>query len=337
MTTKKNSLYKESGVDIDAGNTAVSLIQKHIRSTFTSGVLDNFGSFSGAFEFPTQNLSNPLLISGTDGVGTKLKLAIEQDKHDTIGIDLVAMCANDILTCGARPLFFLDYMAQGKLIPERVEQVVKGIAEGCRQCGAALIGGETAEMPDMYAGQDYDLAGFIVGVVDKPAMITGESIEAGDCIVGIASSGFHSNGYSLIRQICFKHHTLTLDYQPDFATQTLGNLLLTPTRIYEPILRNAIETGCIKGMAHITGGGLLENIPRVLPDHLTMEFTSWELPPIFRWLQELGQISNEEMQRVFNLGWGMVLIIAPNHVDTIIQAISEPVTPIGTIVAKPTA
>ncbi len=338
MTGKKNA-YREAGVDIDAGNRAVDLIKAHAASTMRPEVLAGVGGFSGLFALDTARYKQPVLVSGSDGVGTKLKVAQLAGEHDTVGIDLVAMCVNDTLVCGAEPLFFLDYLACGKLVPEQVAEIVGGVAAGCREAGCALIGGEIAEMPGFYRPGEYDLAGFTVGVVERDAIWDGSKIREGDVLLGLASSGLHSNGFSLARRVLFEQRGLTagtmLQAVPGLvepARRTLGEELLTPTRIYvKSVLalrdRFAAEP-VVKGAAHITGGGLVENIPRVLPDGLkaVVHRGSWPVPPIFRLLQEdegAGRISDKEMYRVFNMGIGMVLIVAREAAADAAAALSD--------------
>lgn len=320
---KKTLSYRDAGVNIDAGNQFVEKIKSSVASTNRPGVMGGFGGFGGCFELP-ENYTQPVLVSGTDGVGTKLKLAIDLNKHDTIGIDLVAMCVNDILVLGAEPLYFLDYYATGELNTEIAASVVEGIAEGCRQSNAALIGGETAEMPGMYSKGDYDLAGFCVGVVEKQKIIDGSKVKAGDAMIAIASSGPHSNGYSLVRKIIDVSNT---DINQDFGSQdqSLGEALLAPTRIYVKALHALLPNFDIHAMAHITGGGLLENIPRVLPENAqaVINKDSWQLPDIFQWLQEHGNVETTEMHRTFNCGVGMVLITDANDVDAIIKDLKK--------------
>ena len=304
--SRKPLTYRDAGVDIDAGNTLVERIKPLVAATRRPEVLAGLGGFGGLFALPPGRYREPVLVSGTDGVGTKLKLAQKLGRHDTIGIDLVAMCVNDVLVTGAEPLFFLDYFACGKLDVEVAQAVVAGIAEGCRQAGAALIGGETAEMPDMYAAGEYDLAGFCVGAVKRESLIDGSGIAAGDALLGIASSGPHSNGYSLIRRV------LKIAENRDIDGIPAEELLLAPTRIYvKPLLALAAELP-LKGLAHITGGGLTENVPRVLPDgvHAEIELASWKPGPVFDWLAVTGRIAAEEMRRTFNCGVGMVLVVA---------------------------
>jgi phosphoribosylformylglycinamidine cyclo-ligase len=311
--------YRDAGVDIDAGNALVEKIRGSVASTRRAGVLGGIGGFGGLFELPTDRYRQPVLVSGTDGVGTKLKLAIELGKHDSIGIDLVAMCVNDILVLGAEPLFFLDYYATGKLDTEIAADVVAGIADGCRQAGAALIGGETAEMPGMYQAGDYDLAGFCVGVVEKSEIIDGSKVKAGDALIALASSGPHSNGYSLVRKVI---EVSAVDLNQPCGKVTLGEALLSPTRIYVQSIRNVLPQINIHAMAHITGGGLLENIPRVLPagTRAAIERDSWQFPPAFAWLQRAGNIENAEMYRTFNCGIGMVVIVSAEQTKTAIDA-----------------
>jgi phosphoribosylformylglycinamidine cyclo-ligase len=300
--------YRDAGVDIDAGDQLVENIKPFARRTLRDGVLAGIGGFGALFEVP-KGYREPVLVSGTDGVGTKLKLAFHLNRHDTIGIDLVAMCVNDILVQGAEPLFFLDYFACGKLAVNTATQVVKGIAAGCVQAGCALIGGETAEMPGMYPAGEYDLAGFAVGVVEKSGIIDGAGIVAGDVVLGLASSGAHSNGYSLVRRIV---ETSGVDLSSDFDGKTLGEALLAPTRIYVRPVLAALRAVRIKGLAHITGGGLVENVPRVLPSNVkaVLAKSAWPRPQLFEWLQTNGNVAEAEMHRVFNCGIGMVAIVA---------------------------
>jgi len=313
--------YKDAGVDIDAGNKLIDHIKPHAARTKRSGVVDGLGGFGALFEIP-ERYQSPLLVSGTDGVGTKLKLALEMNKHDTIGIDLVAMCVNDLIVQGAEPLFFLDYYATGKLDIETAENVIKGIADGCLQSGAALIGGETAEMPGMYSADDYDLAGFCVGVVEKSKVIDGTKVKAGDILIGLTSSGPHSNGYSLIRKVI---EVAKADLNQSFDGATLGEKLLAPTQIYVKPLLALHEKINIHALAHITGGGLLENLPRVMPDNTqaNIDTSSWNTPAIFDWLQTNGNISTEEMHRTFNCGIGMVAVVDPADVDTAVKLLNE--------------
>ena len=318
--SKKPITYKDAGVDIDAGNQFVNMIKPLVKATSRPEVLADIGGFGGLFSLNSSKYKRPTLVAVTDGVGTKLKLAFMMDKHDTVGIDLVAMCVNDVIVQGAEPLFFLDYLATGKLAPEAAVEVVKGIAEGCMQAGCALLGGETAEMPGMYAGGEYDLAGFSVGVVDNDKIIDGSSITKGDQIIGIASSGLHSNGYSLARKIFLEEMKLDLRSTPNDLDQPLGEALLTPTLIYVKSILNLIRDFSIKGIAHITGGGLLENLPRILPQHCKaiIDRDSWEKPAIFEMLREGGNIPPDEMFRTFNYGIGMTLIVPPTEVEDIV-------------------
>jgi phosphoribosylformylglycinamidine cyclo-ligase len=308
--------YKKAGVDIHAGYEAVARMKSHIDRTKIPGVMGQFGGFGGMFDLSIGDYKEPVLVSGTDGVGTKLLLAIELNKHNTIGIDVVAMCVNDIITSGAKPLFFLDYIACGKVEPEKIESIVSGVSEGCVQGGCALIGGETAEMPGMYRDDEYDIAGFSVGVVEKSEIISGDHIKAGDILIGLPSSGVHSNGFSLIRKI-ISDENLSLDKVYEGLDKTLGEELLTPTKIYvEPILK-LLQSSAVKGMAHITGGGFYENIPRILPTGLGARVNkgSWNIPPIFGFLQKTGNLSEDELYNVFNMGIGMVLVTTKETVE----------------------
>lgn len=313
--------YRDAGVDIDAGDRLVENIKPYAKCTMRPEVLAGIGGFGALFEI-SRSYRNPVLVSGTDGVGTKLKLAFQLGKHDSIGIDLVAMSVNDILVQGAEPLFFLDYFACGRLDVDTATRVVKGIAAGCEQAGCALIGGETAEMPGMYAEGEYDLAGFAVGVVEKDRIVTGLTIREGDAVIGLASSGAHSNGYSLIRKIIEKNNT---DLSADFNGETLMDVIMAPTRIYVKPVLELMKHMPVKGLAHITGGGLVENIPRVLPENVTavLQKGKWEIPPLFGWLQQQGNVAVGEMHRVFNCGIGMVLIVAPELADTAIKLLSS--------------
>lgn len=301
--------YKEAGVDIEAGYKAVSLMKQYVKSTYTQGVLGDIGSFGGCFALD-EKPDGDVLVAGTDGVGTKLKYAFIMDKHDTIGIDAVAMCVNDIIALGAKPLFFLDYIAISKLIPEKIAEIVKGVAEGCRQAGVALIGGETAEMPGFYTQGEYDIAGFSVGSIKKDKIIDGKTIKDGDVLIGLASSGIHSNGFSLVRKI-FGEDKATLTAYCEELGGVLGEVLLTPTKIYVKSLLALIEKFKIKGMAHITGGGFIENIPRMFPEGLTAQIDtqSYEVPPIFKLMQKRADISDEKIYNTFNMGIGMVLAV----------------------------
>lgn len=311
--------YRDAGVDIDAGDEFVDRIKPLVRSTFRPEVLTDLGGFGGLFRLQAKKYEDPVLVSGTDGVGTKLKIAFLMDRHDTVGIDLVAMCVNDIAVSGAEPLFFLDYFATGKLAVPKAREVVAGIAEGCRQAGCALIGGETAEMPSFYSDGEYDLAGFAVGVVDRPKIIDGKSIKPGDAIIGLASSGLHSNGYSLARRVLFDKAKLTVNSRLPELDRPLGELLLTPTRIYAKQILALIQEFPINGIAHITGGGITENLPRVFPDGVRGRINrkAWTVPPVFHALSQLGQVDREEMYRVFNMGIGLILIVPDHAADTV--------------------
>jgi phosphoribosylformylglycinamidine cyclo-ligase len=316
--------YKTSGVDIEAGYKSVELMKASIKETMRPEVLGGIGGFAGAFDLSSiKNMEEPVLLSGTDGCGTKVKLAFVMDKHDTIGIDAVAMCVNDIACSGGEPLFFLDYIACGKNYPEKIATIVSGVAEGCKQSGAALVGGETAEHPGLMPEDDYDLAGFAVGVVDKKDLITGENIKPGDALIGIASSGVHSNGFSLVRKV-FDMTEESLNTYYDELGKTLGEALIEPTRIYVKALKNVKEAGVtIKGCSHITGGGFYENIPRMLPDGVkaVVKKDSYEVPAIFKLLAEKGDISEEMMYNTYNMGIGMILAVDPADVDTTMKAL----------------
>ncbi|MDD2221099.1 MAG: phosphoribosylformylglycinamidine cyclo-ligase [Clostridia bacterium] len=326
--------YSQAGVNIAEGNRAVDLMKKSVRATYRPEVLTELGNFAGLFALNNKKYAEPVLVSGTDGVGTKLRIAQMLDKHDTIGIDAVAMCVNDILVMGAEPLFFLDYIAVGKLYPEKVADIVAGVAEGCKQANCSLIGGETAEMPGFYVGDDYDIAGFAVGVADKVKIITGKDIGAGDIVLALPSTGVHSNGFSLVRKVLLEDAKLKLEDYLDELGQTLGACLLTPTKIYVRELLPLCEQGLIKGMAHITGGGLIENVPRVLPEGVSVKIKpgSWPVPPIFSLLQKLGNIDHKEMHRVFNMGIGMVIIADTAQAEQIRQQLPQALT-IGSVVA----
>lgn len=305
--------YSRAGVDVEAGYEVVERIKKHVKRTERLGVMGAIGGFGGCFDLSQFDLKEPVLVSGTDGVGTKLMVAIQADKHDTIGIDCVAMCVNDIVAQGAEPLYFLDYIATGKNVPARLEQVVAGVAEGCVQAGAALIGGETAEMPGMYGEDDYDLAGFTVGIAEKRQMITGEKIQAGDVLVGLPSSGIHSNGYSLVRKVFFETNSFVLDEKLPELSGKLSDEILTPTRIYVEAVLPLVKKELVNGIAHVTGGGFVENLPRMLPEKLAceIELGSWPVLPIFNALEKYGEIPEMEMYEIFNMGIGMVLAVAP--------------------------
>ena len=322
-STQTGLSYRDAGVDIDAGNRLVDLIKPLAKATSRPEVLGGLGGFGALFEIPLDRYKKPVLVSGTDGVGTKLKLAMQMGKHDTIGIDLVAMCVNDLVVAGAEPLFFLDYYATGQLNPEVASQVVQGISVGCQQAGAALTGGETAEMPGMYQGEDYDLAGFCVGIVDKDKIIDGSKVKAGSALIGLASSGAHSNGYSLIRKI-LEHSNTSLD--SPFADGTLGEALLEPTRIYVKAILDLLNQGIeLQAISHITGGGLLENIPRVLPGQTAAVINahSWTQPELFQWLQKAGKVDPYEMYRTFNCGVGMVICVNESEVDETLSILKQ--------------
>ena len=316
--------YKNAGVDIEAGYKSVELMKKYVKETMRPEVLGGLGGFSGAFSLAAmKDMEKPTLVSGTDGVGTKLKLAFLLDKHDTIGIDCVAMCVNDIACAGGEPLFFLDYIACGKNYPEKIATIVKGVADGCKQAGAALIGGETAEMPGFYPENEYDLAGFAVGIVDESKLIDGQSIREGDTLIGIASSGVHSNGFSLVRKV-FPMTEVALSRYCDELGRTLGEALLEPTKIYVKALKEVKSAGVtIKGCSHITGGGFYENIPRMLPDGIAakISLSSYEIPAIFRMLQRTGNIEERMMYNTYNMGIGMVLAVASEDVDKTLDAL----------------
>jgi phosphoribosylformylglycinamidine cyclo-ligase len=318
-------LYRDAGVDIDAGNALVQAIKPLARSTRRAGADADLGGFGALFDLKAAGFQDPILIAANDGVGTKLKIAIDTGRHDSIGIDLVAMCVNDLLAQGAEPLFFLDYFACGKLDVETARAVVAGIAEGCRQAGCALIGGETAEMPGMYAGEDYDLAGFAVGAVERGEVLPRRDIAAGDVLIGLPSSGVHSNGYSLVRRLVAEERLAWDAPAPFAASQSLTEALLTPTRIYvRPVLAALRATAGIKGLAHVTGGGLSENLPRILPAGLAahVDLAAWNAPPVFGWLRRAGNLDAAEMLRTFNCGVGMVAVAAAEHATNILAALA---------------
>ncbi len=321
MSDRSSMTYKGAGVDIEAGNRFVDLIKPLVKSTTRPEVLTDIGGFGGLFALNKDKYKSPVLVSSTDGVGTKLKLAFELDRHNTVGIDLVAMCVNDIIVQGAEPLFFLDYLGTGMLAPEKAAEVVEGIAEGCRQAGCALIGGETAEMPGFYSEGEYDLAGFTVGVVDRDAIIDGSTIQDGEAIIGIASNGLHSNGFSLARRIATERLQGGLETVLPGMDESLGDAMLRPTRIYVKSILNLLRDFEIHGMAHITGGGLLENVPRILPRHCkaVIKKDSWPKLPLFELLREAGNIEEQEMFRTFNYGIGMVLVVPKDSADDIIS------------------
>ncbi len=316
--------YEKAGVNLEAGYEVVRRIKQHVASTARQGVMGNIGAFGGMFDLASLGVKEPVLVSGTDGVGTKLKLAFAMDKHDTIGIDAVAMCVNDVLAQGAEPLFFLDYVALGHNIPEKVEQIVAGVAEGCRQAGCALIGGETAEMPGMYEGGDYDIAGFTCGVVEKSRLIDGSKVKVGDVLVGVASSGVHSNGFSLVRKVVADNNLdLNASYD-ELEGRKLGEVLLTPTKIYVRQMLEVIRQCDVHGICHITGGGFDENIPRVLHDGqgLHIEEGSWEILPVFRALEKWGGIPHREMFNIFNMGIGMVAVLDESEAQKAIDILT---------------
>jgi phosphoribosylformylglycinamidine cyclo-ligase len=329
--------YKDSGVDIDAGNEVVQRIRALAKRTFTPGVLSEIGSFGGLFALPAAGAPQPVLVASADGVGTKLRVAFLTGVHDTIGRDLVNHCVNDILVQGARPLFFLDYLATGRLDPDVAVQIVDGLASACRENGCALLGGETAEMPGFYADGEYDVAGFIVGLVDRSRIIDGRTIRSGDRLIGIPSSGLHTNGYSLARRIAFELAGLNVnDIVPELG-QTIGQALLVPHRSYLPLIGPLLDDGRIKGMAHITGGGITDNLPRVLPESLeaVIDRSSWTVPPIFQWLQRTGSVPPADMMRTFNMGLGLIVVCAPEDsralLDGLAQAGEAGAREIGTI------
>ena len=316
--------YKNAGVDVTAGYRAVELMKEHVAKTTTKGVLSGIGGFGGLFELDTTNISKPVLVSGTDGVGTKLKIAFLMDKHDTVGIDCVAMCVNDIICCGAKPQFFLDYIAVGKNYPEKIAQIVSGVADGCVQAGCALIGGETAEMPGFYPVDEYDLAGFSVGVVDKDKILRPDTQKAGDIMIGIKSSGVHSNGFSLIRKVFAVTESNLSRYDTDLGAN-LGDVLLTPTKIYVKAIMQLLEVVNVKSISHITGGGFYENIPRSLPDGISVkiERNAVDVLPIFKLIMEKGSIPERDMFNTFNMGVGMTVVVDKNDVDKAIAAIKN--------------
>ncbi len=317
--------YKQAGVDIEAGYEAVSRMKKHVGRTIRPEVLGGLGGFGGMFDLSKINVKEPVLVSGTDGVGTKLMLAFMMDKHDTIGIDAVAMCVNDVVVQGAEPLYFLDYIACGKAIPEKIESIVKGIADGCVMAGCSLVGGETAEMPGLYSEDEYDLAGFTVGVAEKSKLITGDSIKSGDILIGLSSSGIHSNGYSLVRKVLLEEAKLDLHQTYEGLELPLGEELLRPTKIYVKPILEVLKNHEIKGLSHITGGGFIENIPRMLPEGLGAEidFGSWPIPAIFDFLQEKGNLDKKEMFNIFNMGIGMVLAVSEESLHDIIGILEQ--------------
>ena len=330
--------YKDSGVDVTRGYKAVDLMKKHVKSTYNENVIGDLGSFGGFFSIANEKMEEPVLVAGTDGVGTKLKYAFVLEKHDTIGIDAVAMCVNDIVCQGAKPLFFLDYYACGHLYPESEAEVVKGIAEGCRQAGCALIGGETAEMPGFYPDGEYDLAGFAVGIVDKKKVINGKDIKEGDVLIGLKSSGVHSNGYSLVRKLFGDSDKAALESYDEQLGATVAEVLLKPTKIYVKSILALIEKVQVKGIAHITGGGFIENIPRIFPEGIGCEIekNSYEIPAVFKVMQERAGITDEQIYNTFNMGIGMVVCVSPENVDATMAQLSatgEEVVVIGKTIA----
>ena len=329
--------YENAGVNLEAGYEVVRRIKSHVKSTNRTGVMGNIGAFGGMFDLASLNVKEPILVSGTDGVGTKLKLAFEMDKHDTIGIDAVAMCVNDVLAQGAEPLFFLDYVAVGHNEPAKIEAIVASVAEGCRQAGCALIGGETAEMPGMYGGGEYDIAGFTCGVVEREKLIDGSKVKVGDVLIGIASSGVHSNGFSLVRKIVSDNNFDLHQPHADLGEKPLGEVLLTPTRIYVKQVLEVIRQCNVHGISHITGGGFDENIPRILKDGQGVEVTegSWEILPVFRFLEKWGGVAHREMFNIFNMGVGMVIALDESEAEKAIEiltAAGEKASVIGRIV-----
>lgn len=326
MTEQKKGLtYADAGVDIEAGNKAVHLMKDAVRSTFRPGVLTDIGGFGGFFALNKDKYREPVLVSGTDGVGTKLRVAMLTDRHDTVGIDAVAMCVNDILVQGAEPLFFLDYLAVGRLVPEQVAAIVSGVAEGCRQAGCALIGGETAEMPGFYGPEEYDIAGFAVGVVERSRIIDGRGIVPGDLVIGLPSSGLHSNGYSLARKVLLEVAGYGVEQYLERLGRTVGEEMLEPTRIYVKAVLPLLNRFNIKGLAHITGGGLTENVPRVLPEGTGVEFRlgSWPVPPVFELIRDTGNVAAGEMLRTFNMGIGLVAVVAREEADAVMADLSD--------------
>jgi phosphoribosylformylglycinamidine cyclo-ligase len=317
--------YKEAGVDIEAGNAVVRRIKSLARGTFTPGVLSDLGSFGGLFRLRDAGLSDPVLVSSADGVGTKLRLAFMTGVHTTIGRDLVNHCVNDILVQGAEPLFFFDYLATGRLDPDVAVQIVEGLAAACRENHCALLGGETAEMPGFYADGEYDVAGFIVGAVERERLIDGRGIRAGDVLIGVPSSGLHTNGYSLARKIAFDRAGLSHRDRIDGLGMTVGDALMVPHRSYLSVIKPLLASGSIRGMAHITGGGITDNLPRILPDgvHAEIDRTTWEVPPVFRWLQSTGEVTDADMLRTFNMGVGLIIACAPAAAPSILAALAE--------------
>lgn len=315
--------YKDAGVDTKEGERAVNLMKPHVKKTFNENVLTGLGGFGSLFKLDVAGMEEPVLVSGTDGVGTKLKIAFLMDKHDTVGIDCVAMCVNDVLCQGAKPLFFLDYIATGKVQAEKIAEIVKGIADGCYQSGSALVGGETAEMPDFYSEGEYDMAGFSVGVVDKSKMITGANIKKGNKIVGIASSGIHSNGYSLVRKVFFEKMQMQVTDYVEELGMTLGEALLTPTKIYAKACEAVIGKHTVNGIIHITGGGFFENIPRIIPEGLGVKINvgTWEVPAIFNYIQKCGNIEDVDMFSTYNMGAGMMMVVPEEEAEAVVESL----------------
>jgi len=331
--------YQDAGVDIDKANRFIKTIKKITREAPRSGIIAGIGGFSGLYSLDVSTYENPVLATSTDGVGTKIKVASMMNKHDTIGIDLVAMCVNDIAVQGAKPLFFLDYLSMGTLVPETGEAILRGIAEGCKQARCALIGGETAEMPGMYSNGEYDLAGFVVGIVDNSKIVDGSEISVGHKLIGIASSGLHSNGYSLVRKICFERLKLKVDDKVDILGRTIGEELLEPTKIYSEVVRHLLRDFPLHGIAHITGGGIVDNLPRILPASCKalIDKSSWEIPPVFTFLQDAGKLSSQEMMRTFNNGIGLILVVpekAAEGVMDFLAAMDERSYIIGSVVER---
>ncbi len=336
---KKSLTYADAGVDLDAANSFINAIKPLVKKTHRPGVISDIGGFGGFFSLNSSGYERPVLVASTDGVGTKLKIAFMMDRHDTIGIDLVAMSVNDIAVQGAEPLFFLDYISMGKLVPKKAEAIVTGIVEGCKQSECALIGGETAEMPDIYHEDEYDLAGFVVGIADNNKIVDGAEIGVGHKLIGIASSGLHSNGYSLVRKICFDKLKLKIEQNIDILGTTLGEELLRPTKIYSVIIKNLLRGFPVHGFAHITGGGIVENLPRILPKSCAARIIkgSWEIPPIFTFLEEGGNVSQEEMLRTFNCGVGLIAIVPESDAQDIVlrlEGMQEKAYIIGDVIKR---
>jgi phosphoribosylformylglycinamidine cyclo-ligase len=336
---KENNKYLEAGVDIDAGNKLIEVIKPIVNKTFKPGVITDIGSFAGLFSLHFQDKKNPVLVASTDGVGTKLKIAFMLDKHDTIGIDLVAMCVNDIIVQGATPLFMLDYIAMGKLDVPKVADIVKGIAAGCKEANCSLIGGETAEMPGFYGDGEYDVAGFVVGLADTDELFDGSEIAVGYQVIGVGSSGLHSNGFSLVRKLFFEQLKMSVDDWVDEFGRTLGEELMEPTRIYSRTIRNMRRDFRIYGVSHITGGGLIENLPRILPKtcKVIINPSTWTPPPIFQYMQKVGEFSSREMMRTFNNGLGLVMVVSEEDTDEVLlrlKAMGETAFHIGSVEAR---